>query len=87
MRVRQNSASSREGATYILGFCRIDATLPAKMCTPKKLLHRQEALIHAIKKEQPMKIRTPTHHQSCNDARREAKELVDKYAHTLPKSV
>jgi hypothetical protein len=34
-----------------------------------------------------MKIRTPTHHQCCDDARREAKELVDKYAHSLPKSV
>jgi hypothetical protein len=74
-------------AISLLGFWRRDAIVRAKMCTPKKLLHRQEALIHAIKKDQPMKIRTPTHHQCCNDARREAKELVDKYAHTLPKSV
>ena len=49
------------------------------MCSPKKLLHRQEALIHVIKCDQPMKIRTPVHHQSCADARREAEEIVEKY--------
>jgi hypothetical protein len=86
MRVREKSAHPRDAVTYILGFWPRDAILAAKMCTPKKLLHRQQALIHAIKKDQPMKIRTPTHHQCCNDARREAQELVEKYAHTLRKS-
>jgi hypothetical protein len=53
------------------------------MCTPKKLIHRQEALISAIKHDQPMTIKTPAHHQCCADARREAEELVEKYAHLL----
>jgi hypothetical protein len=53
------------------------------MCTPKKLNHRQQALINAIKRDQPVKIRTPAHHQSCTAARREAEELVEKYAHLL----
>lgn len=55
------------------------------MCTPKKLIHRQQALISTIKRDQPMKIRPPAHHQSCTDARREAEELVEKYAHLLRK--
>jgi hypothetical protein len=53
------------------------------MCTPKKLLHRQQALINVIKREQPIKIRPPERHQSCTDARREAEELVEKYGHLL----
>ncbi|HXM04931.1 MAG TPA: hypothetical protein VN939_20120 [Chthoniobacterales bacterium] len=57
------------------------------MCTPKKLLHRQQALIHVIKRDQPMKIRTPGNHQCCNDARREAQEIVERYARTLRKSM
>ena len=55
------------------------------MCTPKKLLHRQEALIHAIKQDQPMKIKTPAHHQCCNDARREAHEIVEEMCSHDPK--
>jgi hypothetical protein len=53
------------------------------MCTPKKLLHRQQALINVIKREQPIKIRPPVRHQSCTDTRREAEELVEKYARLL----
>jgi hypothetical protein len=56
------------------------------MCTPKKLLHRQQALINVIKREQPIKIRPPVGHQSCTDARREAEELVEKYGHVLRKA-
>ena len=55
------------------------------MCTPKKLLHRQEALIQAIKQDQPMKIKTPAHHQCCDDARREAQEIVEKICSHAPK--
>jgi hypothetical protein len=64
-----------------LGIWRRNAILWAKMCTPKKLLHRQEALIQVIKQDQPMKIRTPAHHQCCSDARREAEEILEKYTH------
>ena len=63
----------------VLGFWRRGAILWPKMCTPKKLVHRQQSLIEAIKRDQPMKIRPPAHHQSCTDARREAQEIVEKY--------
>jgi hypothetical protein len=49
------------------------------MCTPKKLLHRQQAFIEVIKRDQPMKIKPPAHHQSCSDERREAEQIIEKY--------
>jgi hypothetical protein len=75
----------KQPAISLLGFLRRDAILPGKMCTPKKLLHRQEALIQAIKQDQPMKIKTPTHHQCCDDARREAQEIVEEICSHSPK--
>jgi hypothetical protein len=63
----------------ILGFWRKNASLPPKMCTPKKLLHRQQAFIEVVKRDQPMKINPPAHHQSCSDERREAQQIIEKY--------
>ena len=55
------------------------------MCTPKKLLHRQQCLIDAIKRGEALKIRPPVHHQICSETHGEPEEIFEKYTRLLQK--
>jgi hypothetical protein len=55
------------------------------MCTPKKLLHRQQAFLTALKSDRPIKIRPPAHHGNSAEVHGAEEEIFEKYTRLLRK--
>ncbi|HXO96742.1 MAG TPA: hypothetical protein VN857_09175 [Chthoniobacterales bacterium] len=55
------------------------------MCTPKKLLHRRRAFLSALRSDQPIKIRPPTHNATDPELHDAAGEIFEKYTRLLRK--